>query len=479
MRNIQHSDFSPIDECLFELPASGEMRVPARFFGTRELLLDLEEEVLRQAANVACLPGIEEASMAMPDTHWGYGFPIGGVAAFDPERDGVISVGGIGYDIACGVRTMRTGLHWETVRQRLEEALDALYKAVPAGVGSEGKIKLSAPKLDKVLLEGAEWAVKHGYGEEEDLRFIEDYGRMEQSDPDKVSQTAKKRQKQQMGTLGSGNHYLEIQYVDTVYDSEAARAFGLFQDEVVITVHCGSRGLGHQIGTDYIQTLSRVVSKYNISLPGRELVCAPIQSQEGRDFFQAMCCGINCALANRQILGHLAREAFSRVYPEARLSLIYDVSHNTCKVEEHLWQGQKRRLYVHRKGATRAFGPGSNAIPEEYRDVGQPVIIGGSMGTSSFILVGNSAEQNRAWGSACHGAGRALSRRKALKSWSAKEVINDLSRQGILVRAASKKGAAEEAPKAYKNVSQVVESTEQAGLARKVARLSPMACIKG
>jgi tRNA-splicing ligase RtcB len=417
--------------------------------------------------------------MAMPDAHWGYGFPIGGVAAFDPDRDGVISVGGIGYDIACGVRTMRTGVGREAVQGKLQELADALYKTVPAGLGSEGTIKLTASKQDRLLENGAVWTVEKGYGEEADLDFIEDRGRMAWADPDKVSDTAKKRQKRQLGTLGSGNHYLEIQCVDAIYDAEAAAAFGLFRDEILVTVHSGSRGLGHQIGTDYIQILGRAMSKHKLSLPARELVCAPIRSQEGEDFFRAMCCGVNNALANRQVLGHLARKAFTRVIPEARLDLVYDVSHNTCKIEEHEVEGQSTRLYVHRKGATRAFGPESPEIPAAYRGIGQPVIIGGSMGSSSYILAGNSAGRNRAWGSACHGAGRAMSRKKATKTWSAKEVIGELARQGILVKATSKKGAAEEAPMAYKNAEMVVEATHRAGLARKVVRMRPMACIKG
>jgi tRNA-splicing ligase RtcB len=471
--------FRHAEECLFQMSPEGGMRAPVWFFGSRELMLDMGPEVLQQAANVAHLPGIRTASMAMPDAHWGYGFPIGGVAAFDPDRDGVISVGGIGYDIACGVRTMRTGVGREAVQGRLQELADALYKTVPAGLGSEGTIKLTASKQDRLLEHGAVWAVEKGYGEEADLDFIEDRGRMEWADPDKVSDTAKKRQKRQVGTLGSGNHYLEIQCVDEIYDEEAAAAFGLFRDEVLVTVHSGSRGLGHQIGTDYIQILGRATSKHKLSLPARELVCAPIRSQEGEDFFLAMCCGVNNALANRQVLGHLARKAFTSVIPEARLDLVYDVSHNTCKIEDHEVDGESRRLYVHRKGATRAFGPESAEIPEAYRGIGQPVIIGGSMGSSSYILAGNSAGQNRAWGSACHGAGRAMSRKKATKTWSAKEVIGELARQGILVKAASKKGAAEEAPMAYKNAEMVVEATHRAGLARKVVRIRPMACIKG
>lgn len=471
--------FQHTQECRFEMPAQGGMRVPVWFFGSREILLDMEPEVLQQAANVAHLPGIRTASMAMPDAHWGYGFPIGGVAAFDPDRGGVISVGGIGYDISCGVRTMRTGFRRDEVQDRLQDLIQALYAHVPAGLGSEGKIKLSGAGLDRLLRDGATWAVKQGYGEKADLDFIEDRGRMEGADPSMVSDTAKKRQKKQLGTLGSGNHYLEIQCVDQIYDEEAARAFGLFQDEVLLTVHSGSRGLGHQIATDYVQRLSRAAAKHNLSFPTRDLVSAPIRSEEGMAFFRAMCCGVNCALANRQVLGHLAREAFTRVLPQSRLELVYDVSHNTCKIENHLVDGVPTRLYVHRKGATRAFGPESAEIPLAYRGTGQPVIIGGSMGTSSYILAGNGPEQNPAWGSACHGAGRAMSRTKATKTWAAKDVIGDLSRQGILVQAASKKGVAEEAPLAYKDVNLVVEATHRAGLARKVVRMRPLACLKG
>jgi tRNA-splicing ligase RtcB len=466
-------------ECFFQMAPEGGMRVPVWFFGSREILSDMGPEVLQQAVNVAHLPGIRRASMAMPDAHWGYGFPIGGVAAFDPDRDGVISVGGIGYDIACGVRTMRTGVGRDAVQGKLQELVDALYQTVPAGLGSEGKIKLTASKQDQLLENGAVWAVQKGYGDKTDLDFIEDRGRMDGADPDKVSDTAKKRQKRQLGSLGSGNHYLEIQCVDQVYDADAANAFGLFRDQVLVTLHSGSRGLGHQIGTDYVQILGRAASRHKLTLPARELVCAPLRSEEGENYFRAMCCGVNAALANRQVLGHLAREAFARIIPEARLDLVYDVSHNTCKIEHHAIDGQSTRLFVHRKGATRAFGPGSAEIPRQYSGVGQPVIIGGSMGTSSYILAGNRAEQNPAWGSACHGAGRAMSRKKATKSWTAKDVINGLSRQGILVRAASKKGTAEEAPLAYKDVDLVVEATHRAGLARKVARMRPLACIKG
>jgi tRNA-splicing ligase RtcB len=473
------SSLNQIGPYCFEIPKQGNMRVPARFFGAPPLIEAIDAKVFEQAANVACLPGIVKASLAMPDAHWGYGFPIGGVAAFDPERGGVISVGGVGYDISCGVRTMRTGLRREEAEPVLETLVNELFRNIPAGVGSEGVLKLSGPKLDQLLQEGAGWAVRNGFGTKPDLEFIEDQGRVSGGNPDKVSDTAKKRQKRQIGTLGSGNHYLEVQYVSRIFDEPAAQAFGLAEDDVVVTLHCGSRALGHQIGTDYLNILGRAANKYGIPLPERELVCAPIDSPEGRDYFEAMVCGINCALANRQVLGHLVRESFERVLPRARLSVLYDISHNTCKEETHQVEGSKRTLYVHRKGATRAFGPGREELPARYRQAGQPVIIGGTMGTASYILCGLEQGQEMAWGSACHGAGRAMSRRQALKRWKSKDVIDDLREQGILIRAASKKGAAEEAPQAYKDVDLVVDSTHAAGLAKKVAQLKPMACIKG
>jgi tRNA-splicing ligase RtcB len=473
------TDLVPAGECRFELPAQGRMRVPAVFFGSSQLIRDLEDTVLEQAANVACLPGIVQASLAMPDVHWGYGFPIGGVAAFDPDQGGIISVGGIGYDISCGVRSMHTSLQRAQIAPHLEQLTDLLFHRIPAGVGSKGAISLNQEQLDRVLVDGASWAVGQGYGRPEDLAHIEDHGRSPGADPSKVSSAAKERQNKQMGTLGSGNHYLEIQVVDAIYDPAAAAAFGLEMEDILISIHCGSRALGHQIGTDYLQTLGRAAAKYKLVLPERELVCTPIRSPEGQDFYQAMVCGINCALANRQILSHLVREAFVRLFPEACLFLIYDISHNTCKIEEHTVHGRRKSLFVHRKGATRAFGPGHPDLPVQYRDVGQPVLIGGSMGAHSYILAGNKAGEELAWSSACHGAGRSMSRRRATKKWKGQSVINALARQGIIVRTASKRGAAEEAPQAYKNVNEVVESTHRAGLARKVARVSPLACIKG
>ncbi len=476
---MKSNDLVATGECCFELPPQGAMRVPAVFFASPELVHQLEDKVLEQAANVACLPGIVRASLAMPDAHWGYGFPIGGVAAFDPEQGGIISVGGIGYDISCGVRSMHTSLHRSQIEPHLEQLTELLFQRIPAGVGSKGAITLNKKQLDQLLAQGASWAVGQGYGWPDDLANIEDNGRVSGANPDKVSSQAKERQYRQMGTLGSGNHYLEIQVVDAVYDQAAAKAFGLAVDDVLVSIHCGSRALGHQIGTDYLQILGRAASKYGVDLPERELVCAPIHSPEGQDFYQAMACGINCALANRQILSHLVREAFALLLPEAFLPLISDVSHNTCKIEEHAVHGRRVPLYVHRKGATRAFGPGHPDVPAHYREVGQPVLIGGTMGSHSYILAGNTGGEDLAWSSACHGAGRSMSRKKALKRWKGQSVVNDLARQGILIRAASKRGAAEEAPLAYKNVDDVVESTHRAGLARKVARVSPLACIKG
>jgi len=467
-----------INDYCFEIPKQGKMRVPARIFGSKQLIDQLEPKVFEQVANVATLPGIVRASFAMPDAHWGYGFPIGGVAAFDPNKGGIICVGGIGYDISCGVRSLVANLYKEEVKSKLEKISALLFKRIPSGVGSEGLIKLSESKLDELLLKGAHWAVERGYGTVEDLEYIEDNGKVPGACPDKVSSTAKKRQKRQIGTLGSGNHYLEIQYVSKIYDEHTARVFGLKKNQVVITIHCGSRALGHQIGTDYIHILAKAAKKYNIYLPERELVCAPILSKEGQDFYGAMVCGINCALANRQVLTHLIRECFEEIFPGSNLSLLYDVSHNTCKIETHEVDGKRLKLYVHRKGATRAYPPGSPEIPLKYQEVGQPVIIGGTMGTSSYILAGNYG-QNPAFYSACHGAGRSMSRRQATKRWKGKDIIKDLASKGIIIMAASKKGAAEEAPLAYKDVDEVVLATHEAGLARRVVKLKPLACIKG
>ncbi|MFN4196626.1 MAG: RtcB family protein [Caldimicrobium sp.] len=468
-----------ISDYEWEIPKAGQMRVPGIIFGSEKLIEEMDEKVYEQVSNVAELPGIVKASLAMPDAHWGYGFPIGGVAAFDPEEGGIISVGGVGYDISCGVRTLLSPLEKKDVEPHLEKIIKELFETIPSGVGSEGEIKLSPKELDVVLVGGARWAVEQGYGLPEDLEYIEEKGCMEGADPSYVSMEAKKRQHRQVGTLGSGNHYLEVQYVAEIYDSKVASAFGLFLNQVVVTIHCGSRALGHQIASDYLPILAKAARKYDIPIKEKELVCAPINSEEGQAYFKAMCCGINCALANRQVITHLVRTVFRKFFPNIHLKLLYDVSHNTCKVEYHIIDGKRRKLYVHRKGATRAWGPGRKELPAAYREVGQPVIIGGSMGTASLILVGTKEGEEKAFGSACHGAGRTMSRNQALKIFRADEIVEELRKKGIIVMGKSKKGLAEEAPSAYKDVSLVIDSTCKAGLTKKVAKLLPMGCIKG
>ena len=463
---------------LWTLPhASTEQRAEVLLYGNAALLKSMDDKVLEQIANVARLPGLVGAAMTMPDAHWGYGFPIGGVAAFDAEQGGVISAGGVGFDISCGIRCLRSTMTVQDAAERFAELADALYKTIPAGVGEEGHIKMNPAQLDQVLRGGAQWAVKAGYGTTADLEFVEENGCVTDAIPENVSDLAKKRQRGEMGTLGSGNHYLEVQFVDRIFDQVAADAFGLNEGQIIISIHCGSRGLGHQIGTDYLMMLAKAANRLGIKLPDRELACAPIKSSEGQRYIGAMNAAINCALANRQILTHLTRGAFNTVYPNIHLDTLFDVSHNTCKKEHHEVDGISRQLYVHRKGATRALGPGHPSIPERYRAVGQPVIIGGSMGTGSYILAGNAG--NPAFASASHGAGRAMSRRQALKQWDGRALIHDLEHQGILIRTRSLRGVAEEAPAAYKNVDLVAEATEQAGLARRVAFLRPKVCIKG
>ncbi len=455
------------------------MRVPGVLYASRTLVEGLDEKVREQLANVACLPGIVGAAYAMPDAHWGYGFPIGGVAAFDPAAGGIVSAGGVGFDISCGVRTYRTGVPAADLGERLEPLAHDLYRTVPAGVGSEGNLRLSKRELDEVLVHGARWAVGRGCGEEAELDFVEERGRVPGADPTKVSDRAKERQLPEMGTLGSGNHYLELQVVDRLYDEDAARAFGLSIDDLLVTIHCGSRGLGHQVGTDYLKVLGGAAPRHGLSLPDRELACAPILSPEGEDYLGAMRAAINCALANRQILGHLVRDVFRRRLPEARLSLLYDVSHNTCKEETHLVEGRPRRLFVHRKGATRAFGPGHPDLPEAYRGTGQPVLVGGTMGTFSFVLAGTPEASARSFSSSCHGAGRQMSRTQAKRTWRGGALIEELAARGIRIEAHSASGAAEEAPGAYKDVEEVARVAEEAGLSRRVARLRPIACVKG
>jgi len=455
------------------------MHVPAIIYADEKLLDGMDEKVFEQTCNVAMLPGIVHAAYAMPDAHWGYGFPIGGVAAFDIDEGGIISAGGVGFDISCGVRTLHTGLARNDIEPVKSALADALYHEIPVGVGSTGHVILDNKGMDAMLRKGAVWAVKQGFGWRDDLERIEEHGCMTDALPEEVSNAAKERQRRQLGTLGSGNHYLEVQEVTQIFDGETATVFGLRRGDIVISIHCGSRGLGHQIGTEFLKSMAVVAGRHGIVLPDRELACAPLMSDVGRSYLGAMRAAINSALANRQIITHLTRLVFERFLPHARLSLLYDVSHNTCKLEQHQVDGKTRRLFVHRKGATRAFGPGHPDLPDIYRAVGQPVLIGGSMGTASHILAGNDGSERLSFASACHGAGRSMSRRQALKSWGGRQVIDELAGQGIIIRSPSARGVAEEAPGAYKDVDAVVEAADRAGLARKVARLKPLICIKG
>jgi len=458
---------------------SGAMRVPGIIFADEALIRAMDDKVLEQVANVAALPGIVKASYAMPDAHWGYGFPIGGVAAFDATAGGVISAGGVGFDISCGVRLLLSDLDAREIEPHKQALADALFAEIPAGVGSHGTIRLDDDEMTAMLAGGARWAVSRGYGREADLARIEEQGCMPGAEPAEVSHKARRRQRDEMGTLGSGNHYLEVQRVAEILDATSAAAFGLRPEQVVVSIHCGSRGLGHQIGTEYLRDMAIAAPQQGITLPDRELACAQIDSPLGRRYLGVMRAAINCAFANREIISHLTRAVFARIFPGEDLRLLYDVSHNTCKVEEHAIDGETRQLHVHRKGATRALGPGHPLLPESLRATGQPVLIGGSMGTSSHVLVGTAESEARAFSSACHGAGRSMSRHQATRQWRGRQVIDALAAEGILIRSPSARGVAEEAPGAYKDVDAVVAAAERAGLARRVARLRPLVCVKG
>ncbi len=471
--------FTRVDSTTWRVEPSAPMRVPAIIYADEDLIRDMDDKVYEQAVNVAMLPGIVQASYAMPDAHWGYGFPIGGVAAFDPELGGVISAGGVGFDISCGVRAMLTGLKAADILPVQKTLADSLSRRIPAGVGSKGAITLEPADMDAMLSGGARWAVEQGFGEARDLERIEEQGCTAGARPECVSDRAKERQRHEMGTLGSGNHYLEIQAVAQIYDPAIAKTFGLAQDDVVATIHCGSRGLGHQIGTEFLKEMVVTAENAGIALPDRELACAPINSEVGERYLGAMRAAVNCALANREILGHFTRKEFAYFFPDCDLRLLFDVSHNTCKVEPHTIEGKRRDLFVHRKGATRAFGPGHESLPAALHGAGQPVLIGGSMGTGSYILAGEATSEQKAFSSACHGAGRAMSRHAALKQWRGRQIIDDLAKEGILIRSPSARGVAEEAPGAYKDVGAVVAAAERAGLARRVAYLRPLICVKG
>lgn len=460
------------------------MRVPGIIYADRELLeIAQEEKTLDQVINVAKLPGVINASFAMPDIHYGYGFPIGGVAAMDLE-DGVISPGGVGFDISCGVRILRTNLSAEDVAKKLEEIIYNLFASIPKGIGSKGRIKLSKTEMDKVFTQGINWAIKSGYGWEEDGYFTEENGCMEGANPDYVSKEALGRGNDQVGSLGSGNHFIEIQKVTEIYNTTAAHVMGLELNQAAIMIHSGSRGLGHQICGDYLKVMQRSNFSNKINLPDRQLACAPINSPEGKRYYGAMVCAINYAMVNRHCLAHWVRRSMETVFGKSDrkldLSLIYDVSHNIAKIESHDIGGQVKKVCVHRKGATRAFGPGRSEIPPAYKEIGQPVIVPGDMGRYSYIMTGTRAAMLESFGSTCHGAGRLMSRTRARKEIDSGKLKKDLSeKKGILVLAASLGGLAEEAPQAYKDVSKVVEVTHKAGLSEKVARLEPMGVIKG
>jgi tRNA-splicing ligase RtcB len=472
-------DLEKIGENVWRIPKQGDMRVPAVVYASSRLLDDIRrDQTLVQARNVACLPGIVRASYAMPDAHQGYGFPIGGVAAFDLD-EGIVSPGGVGYDINCGVRLLRTDYSEAEVTARRKELLAAIFAEVPAGVGKGGVTKLSRSVLGEILVKGAAWAVANGYGREEDLERTEENGRMREAAVEGVSERAMERGLPQLGTLGSGNHFLEIQKVDEIFDAAAARAFGLTgPGQILVMIHCGSRGFGHQVATDAIEAMENAFGVGG--LPDRELVHAPFASPEGRRYYRAMCAAVNYAFANRQMIAHWVRDVFARVLGDAKgMDQVYDVCHNVAKVEEHDVGGRSTRLVVHRKGATRSFGPGRPEVPACYRAIGQPVIIPGSMGTASYILAGTSEAEALSFGSTAHGAGRVMSRHEALRRFRGEKIRDDLARRGIELRSTNWKGVAEEAAEAYKDVEEVVRVSHEVGLGRLVARVVPIGVMKG
>ncbi len=460
------------------------MRVEGVIYASEKMLSQIKKDnAPEQVANVAFLPGIVKYSLAMPDIHWGYGFCIGGVAATDPEEGGVISPGGVGFDINCGVRLLKTNLELGDVKDKISKIVDVLYQNVPSGVGSRGQIRVSNQEERRLLLEGARWAVKKGFGIGEDLEVCEERGSIEGADPDSVSERAYERGKQQAGTLGSGNHFLEVQVVDDIYDREVAEKLGLFIGQITVMIHSGSRGFGYQVCDDYVRVMIKCLDKYNIRVPDRQLACAPINSPEAKNYIGAMKSAANYAWANRQVLMHLVRESFEKVFSKSWQSLgmylIYDVAHNIAKFEKYIIDGQEKVLCVHRKGATRAFGPGHKELPEKYKDMGQPVIIPGDMGRASYLLVGTKKAEEESFSSTCHGAGRLKSRHEAIRTGDFNTLIKELSSKGIEVRATGKKTVLEEAPSAYKNVDEVAEVVCKAGLSKKVCRMKPLCVVKG
>ncbi|MBW2998243.1 RtcB family protein [Candidatus Woesearchaeota archaeon] len=467
----------------------GEMRVPGVIYANQNILSQLTDDLkqgkewnaLKQIYNVACLPGLEKGSMAMPDVHPGYGFCIGGVGAFNTE-EGVISVAGVGFDINCGVRTIVLPIKKSDLsRDDLKGLSEELYNHIPAGLGKKGKLELSESEIDEVLIKGSEYVVDRGYGFKDDLKFTEEEGKVKGSDPNNVSKLAKQRQFKQVGTLGSGNHYLEVQEITDVYDEKIAKVYGLEKGQLIVSIHCGSRALGHQIGTDYLKELEEAAKKYEIPIREKELVCAPFQSEEGQKYFSAVNAGINCAFANRQVISHLTREVFNKVLgiDEKEIKTLYGVGHNTCKLEMHDVDGEKKELLVHRKGATRGFGPGREEVPAKYRSVGQPIIIGGSMGTESYILAGTKTGMHESFGSVCHGAGRIKSRFQAKKDYKSESILEQLNKKGIIIKGHSMKGLVEEAPGVYKDVNEVINVMSEVDMVKKVVRMKPVIVIKG
>ena len=478
--------FNRIDEHRWEIPKEfmDAMRVPGLIVASESQIAELRmDQTPQQVANVATLPGIVRYSLALPDIHWGYGFPVGGVAAMDME-EGVISPGGIGFDINCGVRMIRTDLKAEEIKTSIIPLMDAIFSLVPSGVGSEGKIKLSPADQKAVAEKGARWSVEQGYGWPGDVEVAESSGALPDAGFDEVSTRARERGKRQLGTLGSGNHFLEVQRVDEIFDEAAAATLGLFPGQVTAMIHSGSRGFGYQVCDDYLETFGKAAQKYGIALPDRQLACAPISSEEGRRYLRAMGAAANFAWANRQAMTHWVREAFQRALgsspKDLGLALVYDNSHNIAKIEEHAVNGSPRKLCVHRKGATRSLPPGHPDVPERYRSIGQPVLIPGDMGRASFVMTGAPAAAETTWASACHGAGRRMSRKAALKAARGRAIDRELYQQkGIVIRSRERGTIAEEMPEAYKDVSEIVEVVAAAGLARKVARLVPMGAVKG
>ena len=455
------------------------MKVPVRIYANNKIFSSIEEGVFRQAVNVSKLPGIQKASLVMPDGHYGYGFPIGGVAAFDLET-GVVSPGGVGYDINCGVRLISTDLTEKDIRPKLKELMNALFENIPSGVGEKSSLRISEKELDEVSVMGAKWAVERGLGRKEDLLHMEEAGTIAGADPSKVSKRAKERGRPQIGTLGAGNHFLEVQKVDKIFDPAVAKKFGINDPgQITIMVHCGSRGFGHQIADDYIKVMLAASQKYGIKLPDAELACAPLQSKEAKDYIAAMCCGVNYAFCNREVITHWVRETLNKFFPGCETPLVYDVCHNIAKYEEHKVDGVNKTLCVHRKGATRAFAAGRKEIPAAYRETGQPVIIPGSMGTSSYILTGTQIAMEETFGSTCHGAGRAMSRAGAIKKFRGMDIQKRMESAGKVVRATNPTVLAEEAAEAYKDIDEVIKSVESAGISRTIARVVPLGVAKG